>query len=176
MKDKKVVDLDSHREDEIADEDELDSELSDALNDLSEKTCEPTEELIEDEEETTMAKEEKTKTVDDEDIEKIFEDIEKIFEGFKSEVNSDEFSNMLADKFYLRLFGQKSFDRMKARQAKKETKAEARKAKKEALKSAFNDFTKKVSDTVKARKKETAVISGLVLCFLTGVVYSLTRR
>jgi len=164
----KVVDLDSHRKDEIANEDELDNELSDMLKDLSkDEMCEPTEELIE--EENIMGKEEEAKT-------SMAEDLEKIFDGFTSKINSEEFSEKLADNLYLNLFGQKSFDRMKTREAKKEEKAEARMAKKEALKSAFNDFTKKVSDTIKTRKKKTVVVTGLVLCFLMGVGYSLSKR
>jgi len=165
----KVVDLDSHREDEIANEDELDSELSDALN-ISEKACAPTEEIIENEEETTMAKEKvKTSTAT--------EDIEKIFEDFKSEINSEEFSGMLADKLYLSLFGQESFDRMKAREAKKKAKAEARKARKEAGEETFTEkVSDKVNDFLKVHPKKAGTIIGCTAVFVMGVTLAVSRR
>lgn len=165
----KVVDLDSHREDEIADEDEIDSELSDALN-LSEKACEPTEEIIENEEETTMAKEEKAKT-------SASDDIEKIFENLKSEFNSEEFSDMLADKLYLSLFGQKAFDKMKARKAEKEAKTEARKARKEAGEETFTEkVSDKVNDFLKIHPRKASTIIGCTAVFVMGVTLAVSRR
>jgi hypothetical protein len=166
----KVVDLDSHREDEIANEDELDDELFDALSDLSIKMCEPTEELFEDEEETIMENE-KAKT-------SMAENLEKIFDGFTSKINSEEFSEKLADSLYLNLFGQKSFDKMKDKQAKKKVKAEDREARKETGEATFTEkISDKFTDFLKFHpRKAGTIIVGCTAIFVMGVGYSLSRR
>ncbi len=156
--------VEKHEENEIVNEDELDPELSDILNDLSEEECAPTEELNDLEEEIDNIEKEKAS---------IIEDVEKAFDDLKYVLESEEFSNQLADSFYLRLFGQKAFDKMKVKQAKKKAKAEARKARKEARKSTFNE---KVSDILKTHPKKVGAGIGLVICFMLGVGYGISNR
>jgi hypothetical protein len=101
------------------------------------------------------------------------EEIEEVFNNFKSWINSDEFSDVLAERFYLKLFGQESFDKMKAKQAKKKAKKEAKQARKEDGKETFTD---KVFNILNAHKKKTAAAAGLSTCFLMGIVYAVTSK
>ena len=111
--------------------------------------------------------------MDTEELKTDEEEIEEVFNNFKSWINSDEFSDELAERFYLKLFGQESFDKMKAKQAKKKAKKEAKQARKEDGKETFTD---KVFNILNSHKKKTAAAVSLSTCFLIGIVYAVTSK
>ena len=62
---------------------------------------------------------------------------------------------------------------MKAREAKKKAKREAKQARKDDGKETFTD---KVFNTLNSHTKKTAAAAGLSTCFFVGIVYGLLSK